>query len=108
MQIKDFLVALAIPAICTAAAIPQDPSFPEGDFPENPIVGGTTASAGDFPYIVSIQKSGSHFCGGSLLNANTVLTAAHCAVGQTASSIKIRAGSLVSYNITLSSSAILS
>jgi trypsin len=103
MQIKDVLVALAIPAICTAAAIPQDPTFPEGEFPDEPIVGGTTAAAGDFPFIVSIQKSGSHFCGGSLLNANTVLTAAHCAVGQTASSIKIRAGSLVSPNVSLSS-----
>jgi hypothetical protein len=103
MQIKDVLVALAIPAICTAAAIPQDPTFPEGEFPDEPIVGGTTAAAGDFPFIVSIQKSGSHFCGGSLLNANTVLTAAHCAVGQTASSIKIRAGSLVSSSISVSS-----
>jgi hypothetical protein len=95
MQLKDVLIALAVPAICAAAAIPQDPEFPEGEFPEEPIVGGTTASQGDFPFIVSIQKSGSHFCGGSLLNANTVLTAAHCAVGQTASTIKIRAGSLV-------------
>ena len=96
MQLKDVLVALAVPALCTAAAIPQDPEFPEGEFPEDPIVGGTTASQGDFPFIVSIQRSGSHFCGGSLLNANTVLTAAHCAVGQTASSLQIRAGSLVS------------
>ncbi|KAF1917785.1 trypsin-like cysteine/serine peptidase domain-containing protein [Ampelomyces quisqualis] len=96
MQLKDVLVALAVPALCTAAAIPQDsvPEFPEGEFPENPIVGGATASQGDFPYIVSIQRSGSHFCGGSLLNANTVLTAAHCAVGQTASQLQIRAGSL--------------
>jgi trypsin len=96
MQLKDLLIALAAPALISAAAIPQDPEFPEGDFPEDPIVGGTTASAGEFPYIVSIQRSGSHFCGGSLLNANTVLTAAHCAVGQTASQIRIRAGSLVS------------
>ncbi|OAL01786.1 trypsin-domain-containing protein [Phaeosphaeriaceae sp. SRC1lsM3a] len=96
MQLKDVLIALAVPALCTAAAIPQDPEFPEGEFPENPIVGGTTASQGDFPFIVSIQRvsGGSHFCGGSLLNGNTVLTAAHCAVGQTASSIQIRAGSL--------------
>ncbi|KAL5116699.1 hypothetical protein ACEQ8H_005448 [Pleosporales sp. CAS-2024a] len=94
MQIKDVLIALAAPALISAAAIPQDPEFPESDFPEDPIVGGTTASAGDFPFIVSIQRSGSHFCGGSLLNANTVLTAAHCAVGQTASTLQIRAGSL--------------
>jgi len=98
MQLKDVLIALAVPALATAAAIPQDPEFPEGDFPANPedsIVGGTTAAQGEFPFIVSIQRvsGGSHFCGGSLLNANTVLTAAHCAVGQTASALQIRAGS---------------
>lgn len=60
------------------------------------IVGGTTASSGEFPYIVSLSQSGSHFCGGVLLNAYTVVTAAHCSVGQTASSVKVRAGSLVS------------
>lgn len=96
MHFTDVLIALAAPALISAAAIPQDPEFPEGEFPEDPIVGGTTASAGDFPFIVSIQQGGSHFCGGSLLNANTVLTAAHCAVGQSASSLQIRAGSLVS------------
>lgn len=60
------------------------------------IVGGTVAALGDFPYIVSLSKSSSHFCGGVLVNANTVLTAAHCSVGQTASTVKVRAGTLVS------------
>jgi hypothetical protein len=90
MGIKSLLVGLAIPAITTAAAVPQFHT----DAAQ--IVGGVTASQGDFPFIVSLQKSGSHFCGGSLLNANTVVTAAHCGVGQTASSIRVRAGSLVS------------
>lgn len=96
MQIKDLVVALAVPAICIAAAIPTpqdpvEPEFPEGG--QDEIVGGVAAAAGEFPYIVSLQRSGSHFCGGSLLNANTVVTAAHCAVGQSAASITIRAGS---------------
>jgi trypsin len=99
MQFKDVLIALAAPALISAAAIPQDPEFPEGDFPEDPIVGGTTAAQAEFPYIVSLQKSGSHFCGGSLLNANTILTAAHCAVGQTASTLQVRIGSNVSYTV---------
>ncbi|KAH8723558.1 trypsin-like cysteine/serine peptidase domain-containing protein [Phaeosphaeriaceae sp. PMI808] len=97
MQLKDVMVALAIPAVCSAAAIPQDPTFPDdGDFPENPIVGGTAAVAGDFPFIVSVQRGGSHFCGGSLVNANTVVTAAHCAaaVNNSPSGITVRGGTL--------------
>ncbi|GAB77377.1 Trypsin [Austwickia chelonae] len=42
------------------------------------IVGGVAASQDEFPFMVSLQRDGEHFCGGSLLNAGTVLTAAHC------------------------------
>jgi trypsin len=90
MGIKSLVTGLAIAATISAAPMPQE------DTNTIEIVGGVAASAGDFPFIVSLQKSGSHFCGGSLINANTILTAAHCAVGQTASSITVRAGSLVS------------
>ncbi|KIE00097.1 Trypsin- protease, partial [Metarhizium majus ARSEF 297] len=55
------------------------------------IAGGEAAQIGDIPCIVSIQnKRGQHECGGSLLDGNTVLTAAHCLE----SSHSIRAGTL--------------
>jgi hypothetical protein len=91
--VLSLLMALAMPALSLAAAIPQD----DFHIDAAQIVGGTAAASGEFPYIVSLQtSSGSHFCGGSLLNANTVITAGHCAEGQTASRLRVRAGSLVS------------
>ncbi|XP_053354315.1 serine protease 27-like [Clarias gariepinus] len=45
------------------------------------ILGGQNVSEGDWPWQVTLQRSGKHgghFCGGSLINKKWVLTAAHC------------------------------
>lgn len=96
MHAKSVLAALALPALISGAAIPQDPAIPDWDENTADIVGGVAAAQGDFPFIVSVQLSGSHLCGGTLVNANTVISAAHCYYGRTSSSFRIRAGSLVS------------
>jgi trypsin len=96
MHAKSILAALAVPALVYGAAIPQE--IPENwDENSTDIVGGVAASQGDLPFIVSVQLSGfGHLCGGTLVNANTVISAAHCYAGSETDSYSIRAGSLVS------------
>jgi len=57
----------------TASASP----FIERDF-STLIVGGVEARRGEFPYIVQVQLGSGHYCGGSIINENWILTAAHC------------------------------
>jgi len=58
------------------------------------IVGGSAASSGQFPYTVSLLRSGSLFCGGSIYNTRTIITAAHCTSGTSPSAITVRYNSL--------------
>lgn len=61
---------------------------------EGRIVGGEDAKEGQFPYQVSLRNTfNSHFCGGSIINANWVLTAAHCTIDSVASNVNIVVGS---------------
>ena len=58
------------------------------------IVGGQVAPS-PIPWQVSVQKGGSHFCGGTILDTYTILSAAHCFddFGDSVDGFQIRAGS---------------
>ncbi|XP_048053049.1 polyserase-2 [Megalobrama amblycephala] len=56
------------------------------------IVGGVDAPAGAWPWQVSLHEGGSHFCGGSLINNQWVLSAAHCFPEPNAASLTVYLG----------------
>lgn len=60
----------------------------------NFIVGGSVAPSGAHPWQISLQFSSRHGCGGSIINANTIVTAAHCVDGASLNSMSVRVNSL--------------
>ena len=85
-----FFIALALPFIASSA-----PTTFDDDFSSVQIIGGVEAQANEFPFITAFFYDGGFQCGGSLLNANTVLTAAHCVDRRVSSGMTIRVGSVV-------------
>ncbi|XP_059622743.1 trypsin alpha-3-like [Phlebotomus argentipes] len=62
---------------------------------ENRIVGGSSASSGQFPYQISLRNANNaHFCGGFLINTRFVVSAAHCTRGRSLGNTMIIAGAL--------------
>jgi trypsin len=66
---------------------------PEGDI-ETKIVGGEKAAEGQFPWMVSLtwKEGDEHFCGGTLIDDDLVLTAGHCFDDVAGGDIEIRHG----------------
>ncbi|XP_055847804.1 trypsin delta-like [Episyrphus balteatus] len=66
------IVALSV--VCLVAGLDSAENLNNTDR----VVNGRGATALEFPYQVSIEQDGNHFCGGSIVNPSFILTAAHC------------------------------
>jgi enterokinase len=56
-------------------------------FDPTKVVGGVEAKKGDWPWQVAMNYNGGFTCGGSVLNSEWIITAAHCVYGRTTASL---------------------
>ncbi|XP_013097449.1 trypsin alpha-3-like [Stomoxys calcitrans] len=56
------------------------------------IVGGTTTSIANVPYVVQLRENGRYICAGALVGRRFVVTAAHCIVGVTPAQLTVVGG----------------
>ncbi|AJC61028.1 MULTISPECIES: serine protease [Streptomyces] len=84
-------------AVCGAVLTSVPPATAAGGpvAPDTRIVGGRNADVRDVPWQVSLRSRGGHICGGSIIRADAVVTAAHCTVGAPPDSLTVQAGSSV-------------
>ncbi len=93
-------VAVSAPALTSAAAatpaIPGPPvPLPGGGAqPAQPyIVGGSDTSTDEYPWMVALTDAvGAPYCGGALVGADRVVTAAHCVAGRDPDELTVVAG----------------
>ncbi|MFE5814494.1 S1 family peptidase [Streptomyces sp. NPDC056479] len=80
-------------AATVAAAAAALLSAPTAEAADSRIVGGSTTTTTAYPFMMQItDASQNQFCGGTLVSATKVVTAAHCMVGESTSSVRVVGG----------------
>jgi secreted trypsin-like serine protease len=88
-RVTRLLLAAALASAAVAVGITQA----NADQENQQIVGGDRASIADHPYVVYLTTAdGFQFCGGTLVDDNKVVTAAHCTAGKQPTDIQVVAG----------------
>jgi len=89
----------AVTCVATFAILPASAQgVPKGSGPEGTghreprIVGGEVAPGGAYPFAVALLTEAGLHCGGSIIGATTVLTAAHCIDGLLPERVEVLAG----------------
>ncbi|GAB3933236.1 serine protease [Kribbella albertanoniae] len=82
--VRALLAAGALTAASVGAVAVTASAAPAPDSPKTRIVGGTIAHTADTPWAIALNNSGSpspsgQWCGSTLVAANKIVTAAHCA-----------------------------
>lgn len=78
---KAGLCGLAGAIVLTAALAP----------PASAIIGGHEATD-EYPFMVSVQKDGHHYCGASLIEPDWIVTAGHCSVNVKPEQLSVQVG----------------
>jgi secreted trypsin-like serine protease len=88
-RVTRLLLAAALASAAVVAGLTQA----NADQENQQIVGGSRASIADHPYVVYLTTAeGFQFCGGTLVDDNKVITAAHCTAGKQPADVVVVAG----------------
>merc|ERR1719360_416033 len=102
---KCFIILALLCAGAYAGTLNLNTDCGRGTNSVNKIVGGVAAKTGDWGWQVGFKAFGSLICGGSVINRNWVVTAAHCIVyGDIASYYSVDVGSLIEVDQTVGQS----
>ena len=97
-KLLSILLFIGTDIVISETMLIESPIINPGELPQPMIVGGEEVDPAcpdcKYPFMVSLHSNnwGSHFCGGSLVREDWVITAAHCVMGDTPSSIQVKIG----------------
>ncbi|MDR7300681.1 S1 family peptidase [Haloactinomyces albus] len=80
-------------ALTSSAALADSGVLPPDALDREPIVGGQPADITEYPWVVYLTNvQGVQFCGGTIVRATKIVTAAHCVAGKMPAAVRVVAG----------------